>query len=65
MGLQFDLLNGYREYISVPLAIPMVAGGIYYLEFYDFSNRSVLLCCNLLPIADTFLNSFDQSEHGF
>ncbi|MBP6512677.1 MAG: gliding motility-associated C-terminal domain-containing protein [Bacteroidia bacterium] len=48
MGLQFDLLNGYREYISVPLAIPMVAGGIYQLEFYVQLADSARFACNSL-----------------
>ena len=48
MGLQFDLLNGYREYISVPLAIPLVAGGIYQLEFYVQLADSARFACNSL-----------------
>ena len=48
MGLQFDLLNGYREYISIPLAIPLVAGGIYRLEFYTQLADSARFGCNSL-----------------
>lgn len=48
MGLQFDLLNGYREYISVPLAIPLVAGGVYRLEFYAQLADSARFACNSL-----------------
>lgn len=48
MGLQFDLLNNYREYISVPLAIPLVAGGVYRLEFYAQLADSARFACNSL-----------------
>jgi gliding motility-associated-like protein len=48
MGLQFDLLNNYREYISVPLAIPLVAGGVYRLEFYAQLADSARFACNAL-----------------
>lgn len=48
MGLQFDLLNGYREYVSVPLAIPLVAGEVYRLEFYAQLADSARFACNSL-----------------
>ncbi|MBK7964101.1 MAG: gliding motility-associated C-terminal domain-containing protein [Bacteroidetes bacterium] len=48
MGLQFDLLNDYREYISIPLAIPLVAGGVYRLEFYTQLADSARFACNSL-----------------
>lgn len=34
MGLQIDFQNNYREYLSVPLAIPMSAGDIYTVEYF-------------------------------
>lgn len=48
MGLQFDLLNDYREYISVPLAIPLVSGGVYRIEFYAQLADSARFGCNAL-----------------
>ncbi len=58
MGLQFDLNNSYREYLTVPLTTPLTAGSIYRLEFYvqlaDSSryscNRLGLLLTNNIPV---------------
>lgn len=58
IGLQFDLINGYREYLTVPLTVPLNAGEIYRLEFYvqraDSSrfacNRMGLLLTNNIPV---------------
>ena len=46
MGLQFDLQNNYREYISIPLTIPLVSGSIYRLEFYTQLADSSRFACN-------------------
>ncbi|MBL7924669.1 MAG: gliding motility-associated C-terminal domain-containing protein [Bacteroidia bacterium] len=45
-GLQFDLLNGYREYLSIPLAIPLTGGSIYLIEFYTQLADSARFACN-------------------
>jgi gliding motility-associated-like protein len=57
-GISLDLNNNYREYISAPLSIPLLAGDLYRLEFYiqkpNFSryacNRIGALLTNNLPI---------------
>ena len=57
-GIQVDFSNGYREYLSVPLLVPLLAGEIYRIEFYvqlaDSSrysfNRMGALLTNNIPI---------------
>lgn len=72
MGLQFDLSNSYREYLTVPLTTPLTAGSIYRLEFYvqlaDSSryscNRLGLLLTNNIPVqpATGVINFIPQLE---
>lgn len=47
-GIQFDFSNGYREYLSVPLGIPLVPGDIYRIEFYAQRADSTRFACNRL-----------------
>ena len=57
-GISIDLNNNYREYISAPLSIPLLAGDLYRLAFYiqrpNYSryacNRIGALLTNNLPI---------------
>jgi gliding motility-associated-like protein len=46
MGLQFDLNNNYREYLTVPLTVPLNAGDIYRIDFYIQLADSARYSCN-------------------
>ena len=55
-GIRVDFSSNYREYVSVPLTIPLVSGEIYRIEFfiqradssrYSFSKMGALLTNNL------------------
>lgn len=50
VGLQFDLNAGYREYLTVPLTVPLNAGEIYRLEFYVQCADSARYVCNRLGL---------------
>jgi gliding motility-associated-like protein len=55
-GIQIDFSNSYREYLSVPLSVPLISGEIYRIEFYiqladssrfSFSRMGALLTNNV------------------
>lgn len=46
MGLQFDLINNQREYLTAPLVIPLNNGDIYRIEFYVQLADSARFACN-------------------
>lgn len=55
-GIRIDPTNNYREYLCVPLDIPLVAGDIYRIQFYvqradssrySFSKMGALLTNNI------------------
>ncbi len=55
-GLQFDLNNNYREYISTPLAIPLLKDTLYRVWFYVLRADSSRYACN--KIGALFTNNF-------
>jgi len=55
-GLQFDLNNNYREYISAPLAIPLQKDTLYRVWFYALRADSSRYACNKLGAL--FTNNF-------
>ncbi len=48
MGLQFDFVNNQREYLTVPLVIPLNNGEVYRIEFYAQLADSSRFACNRL-----------------
>jgi gliding motility-associated-like protein len=55
-GIRVDLTSNYREYICVPLNVPLIAGDIYRIQFYvqradssrySFSKMGALLTNNI------------------
>ncbi|CAN5452197.1 hypothetical protein BH11BAC2_BH11BAC2_26580 [soil metagenome] len=46
VGLQFDLNNNYREYISVPISIPLTSGELYRIDFWTQRADSSRYACN-------------------
>lgn len=47
-GIQFEFTTNYREYLSIPLNVPLVAGEIYRIEFYAQRADSSRYACNRL-----------------
>lgn len=48
MGLQFDVINNQREYLTIPLTIPLISGDIYRIEFYTQLADSSRFACSRL-----------------
>ena len=47
-GIQIDPINNYREYISVPLSVQLIANELYRIEFWVLLADSSRFSCNRL-----------------